>query len=183
MRTPLNGILGVLDLLKTTRLDAQQSRYVQVASASGEILLEHVNDALDITRIEAGVMSLSPEVFSLQSTVSRVTDVLRTLAEEKNLTLTVNFDPTMKRSFFADGVRVNQILTNLIGNAIKFTDEGEIIVEVTGIHGPKKTEARISVIDTGPGIEQNEQEAIFDFVALAQRVAKKGATDSLINLS
>ena len=180
MRTPLNGILGVLDLLKTTNLDSRQSRYVQVAAASGEILLEHVNEALDITRIETGVMSLTPEVFSLKATVSRVADVLRTLASEKNLTLDVEFDPAMDRSFFADGVRVNQILTNLIGNAIKFTEKGGIVVSVTGIHGPKQTDAVIKVTDTGPGIDEEKLEDIFeDFVALARPTGRQKRGDGL----
>lgn len=180
MRTPLNGILGVLDLLETTKLNSQQSRYVQVAAASSEILLEHINEALDITRIETGVMSLTPEAFSLRSTVVRVTDVLRTLASEKNLTLTVEFDPTMDRSFFADGVRINQVLTNVIGNAIKFTKTGGITVSVTGIHGPDQTDATISVTDTGPGIHEDKFEDIFeDFVALAQPTGRQKRGDGL----
>lgn len=180
MRTPLNGILGVLDLLKTTTLDPRQARYVQVAAASGEILLEHVNEALDITRIEAGVMSLAPEVFSLKSTVMRVVDVLRTLAEEKGLTLDVEYDPGMDRHFFADAVRVNQLLTNLIGNAIKFTETGGILVRVAGIHQPLRTNATISVTDTGSGIPEEKLEDIFeDFVALAQPSGRQRRGDGL----
>ena len=180
MRTPLNGILGVLDLLETTDLDGQQARYVQVAAASGEILLEHVNEALDITRIESGVMSLTPEVFSLKAMVLRVADVLRTLASEKDLILTVDFDPSMDRLFFADGARVNQILTNLIGNAIKFTETGGITISVTGIHGPKQSDINLSVTDTGPGIQEEKLEDIFeDFVALAQATGRQRRGDGL----
>ncbi|WP_368184372.1 ATP-binding protein [Aestuariibius sp. HNIBRBA575] len=180
MRTPLNGILGVLDLLKTTKLDKQQDRYVQVAAASGEILLEHINEALDITRIETGVMSLSPERFSLRQTVNRVADVLRTLATEKGLTLQVDFDPGMDRDFKADPVRVNQILTNLIGNAIKFTKTGGITLKVAGIHGPETTEATIVVTDTGPGIADENIEDIFqDFVALARPSGRQSRGDGL----
>ena len=180
MRTPLNGILGVLDLLKTTDLDSRQSRYVQVAAASGEILLEHVNEALDIARIEAGVMSLTPEVFSLRATVFRIADVLRTLAAEKELALKVDFDPAMDREFYADGVRVNQILTNIIGNAIKFTEVGSIVVRVSGIHSPERTNVTISVTDTGPGIREEQLEDIFgDFVALAQPTGRQRRGDGL----
>ena len=180
MRTPLNGILGVLDLLGTTDLNPRQSRYVQVAVASGEILLEHVNEALDITRIETGVMTLTPEVFSLRSAVGRVTDVLRPLAAEKGLTLEVGFPASMDREFFADSARLNQILTNLIGNAVKFTETGGIRVIVSGIHGPEQTEATISVEDTGPGIAGENLEDIFgDFVALARASGRQSRGDGL----
>ncbi|MGR3636411.1 MAG: response regulator [Shimia sp.] len=180
MRTPLNGILGVLDLLKTTHLDKKQERFVQVAAASSEILLENVNEALDITRIESGVMSLSPEVFSLCDTVQRVADVLRTLATEKGLTLNVEIDASMTEDFWGDGGRINQILTNLIGNAIKFTDQGGVTVSVDGIHGPNETMARIQVLDTGSGIPEDKFEAIFeDFVALARSEGRQSRGDGL----
>ncbi|WP_270728287.1 hybrid sensor histidine kinase/response regulator [Shimia sp. Alg240-R146] len=180
MRTPLNGILGVLDLLKTTHLDKKQERFVQVAAASSEILLENVNEALDITRIESGVMSLSPEVFSLRDTVQRVADVLRTLATEKGLTLHVEIDASMTGDFWGDGGRINQILTNLIGNAIKFTDQGGVTVTVNGIHGPNETMARIQVLDTGSGIPEDKFEAIFeDFVALARSEGRQSRGDGL----
>ncbi|WP_054001368.1 hybrid sensor histidine kinase/response regulator [Shimia sp. SK013] len=180
MRTPLNGILGVLDLLKTTPLDKKQQRFVQVAAASGEILLENVNEALDITRIESGVMSLSPDEFSLRATVQRVADVLRTLADEKGLSLEVDIDTSMNGSFFGDGSRINQILTNLIGNAIKFTDEGGVTVAVEGIHGPETTLVRIKVRDTGNGIPADKFEAIFeDFVALARSEGRQNRGDGL----
>ncbi len=180
MRTPLNGILGVLDLLKTTALDKTQERFVEVAAASGEILLENVNEALDITRIESGVMSLSPTVFPLRATVFRVADVLRTLALEKGLTLVVDFDPSMDRLFHADGGRINQILTNLIGNAIKFTETGGITLEVRGIHGPDETVATFAVHDTGPGIPADRLEDIFaDFIALARSGGRQTRGDGL----
>ncbi len=180
MRTPLNGILGVLDLLKTTKLDKKQERFVQVAAASGEILLENVNEALDIARIEAGVMSLAPEVFSLRGTVRRVADVLRTLAEEKALSLEVEIDSSMNHDFLGDGGRINQILTNLIGNAIKFTEAGVITISLDGIHGPDETVARITVRDTGTGIPADQHEAIFeDFVALARSEGRQNRGDGL----
>lgn len=180
MRTPLNGILGVLDLLKTTRLTKKQDRFVHIAAASGEILLEHVNEALDITRVETGAMSLTPDVFSMTELVTRVTDILRPLAHEKNLGLNVDIDANMDRSFFADAGRFNQILTNLIGNAIKFTDDGDITVKVTGIHGPETTQAKIEVIDSGQGIPKERLDDIFeDFVALAASGGRQNRGDGL----
>jgi PAS domain S-box-containing protein len=168
MRTPLNGVLGVLDLLRTTGLNDQQERYVGVAAASGEILLEHVNEALDITRIEVGAMALTPVPFALKPMVRDVVDVLAPLAHEKGVSLEMAFDPAMDLHFKADGGRIGQIVTNLIGNAIKFTETGHILVTVSGIHGADVTSASVTVTDTGRGIPADHHEDIFeDFVALA----------------
>lgn len=180
MRTPLNGILGVLDLLRQTKLNKQQDRYARVASASGEILLEHVNEALDITRIEMGSMQLSRYRFELRGIVANVTDVLVPLAQEKNLDLSLLFDAGMDRAFDGDGGRIGQMLTNLIGNAIKFTDTGRIGVNVSGIHGADQTILTIEVSDSGRGIPADKLEDIFeDFVALAHSEGRQVRGDGL----
>jgi PAS domain S-box-containing protein len=180
MRTPLNGILGVLDLLRTSKLNDQQQHYIRVAAASSEILLEQVNEALDITRIEMGSMTLSPHPFAMVPSIERVVDVLSPLAQEKGLSLQLDMDQGMDRSFFGDDARIGQILTNLLGNAIKFTDSGSVTVKVTGIHGPKATEATIAVRDTGGGIPKDRLEDIFeDFVVLAHSVGRQNRGDGL----
>lgn len=180
MRTPLNGILGVLDLLGTTDLDGKQRNYIRVAAASSEILLEQVNEALDIARIEMGSMTLSPQPFALAPVIDRVVDVLNPLAQEKGLELKLDFDPGMARSFLGDGTRIGQILTNLLGNAIKFTDKGSVTVKISGIHGSEATEATIAVHDTGGGIPEDRLEDIFeDFVALAHSVGRQNRGDGL----
>ncbi|KAJ55100.1 hypothetical protein ACMU_15200 [Actibacterium mucosum KCTC 23349] len=180
MRTPLNGILGVLDLLKTTPLSPQQSRYAQIATASGEILLEHVNEALDITRIESGALAMSPSTFQLSSLVHEVVDVLEPLAQEKGLRLSLEIDPAMNRPFRADANRLRQILTNLVGNAIKFTDTGAIGVMVTGVNGPQTTALKIEVQDTGPGISPEDHDLIFqDFTSLADGAGRQTRSDGL----
>ncbi len=180
MRTPLNGILGVLDLMRQTRLTKQQDRYMRVASASGEILLEHVNEALDITRIEMGSMQLSPQPFEMRPAIESVCDVLTPLAQEKGLSLSLDFDPGMDRIFDGDGARIGQILTNLIGNAIKFTEDGQIVVSVSGIHGADLTNATITVSDTGRGIPEDRMEDVFeDFVALAHSEGRQARGDGL----
>lgn len=152
MRTPLNGILGVLDLMRQTKLNKKQERYARIASASGEILLEHVNEALDITRIELGSMQFLPQSFEMGSAVESIVDVLTPLAQEKNLTVTLDVEAGMGRVFEGDSGRIGQILTNLIGNAIKITDDGAIGVKVGGIHTANHTNATITVFDTGRGI-------------------------------
>ncbi|UWQ95175.1 response regulator [Rhodobacteraceae bacterium M385] len=180
MRTPLNGILGVLDLLRQTDLTQQQDRYARLASASGEILLEQVNEALDITRIEMGSMKLSPHPFEMRDAVKGLLDVLTPLAQEKNLSLQLQFEPGMDRTFDGDGGRISQILTNLIGNAIKFTDKGGIKVSVDGIHSADHTIATITVTDTGHGIPAEHLEDIFeDFVALAHSEGRQVRGDGL----
>ena len=162
MRTPLNGLLGVLDLLRTTRLSKRQERHIDVAAASGELLLEHVNEALDITRIESGALSITEQVFCVRETLERVVDVLEPLAQEKSLSLTFECDEDLKLKFIGDSGRISQIITNLVGNAIKFTEKGGIIVKVSGIHGVTHSLITIAVEDTGPGVPSEFQEKIFE---------------------
>ncbi len=180
MRTPLNGILGVLDLLKTTQLTPKQERYAQIATASSEILLEHTNEALDITRIETGTLQLTPQNFDLPELVRSLVDVLEPLAREKQLGLTLKIEEQVRMGFYADSNRVRQILTNLIGNAIKFTEDGRIGLKVSGIHGPVVSSVTFAVTDTGAGIALEHQEQVFeDFVALAHGEGRQTRGDGL----
>ncbi len=180
MRTPLNGILGVLDLLKTTALTQQQERYVQMATASGEILLEHTNEALDITRIETGSLQLAPQDFYLPEMVEPLVETLEPLAREKNLGMVLQIDASMRRGFIGDSNRIRQILTNLLGNAIKFTDTGHIALTVAGIHGQAVSSVSFTVTDTGAGIAPEHQEQVFDdFVALASGKGRQSRGDGL----
>ncbi|MEM6311822.1 MAG: response regulator [Pseudomonadota bacterium] len=180
MRTPLNGILGVLDLLKTTPMTEEQGRYAQIATSSSEVLLEHVNEALDITRIENGKLQLSYQDFDLADLMRGLMDVFEPLAQEKNLTCTLEIDAAMRQRFHGDSGRIRQILTNLIGNAIKFTDEGGVHLHVSGIHGPKSSSLRFEVRDTGVGIPEDKQEQVFDdFVALANSSGRQNRGDGL----
>ena len=115
MRTPLAGIIGVMDLLKTTKLTKKQDHYVQIATSSGEIMLEHINEALDITRIEGGALNLSPQEFNLPDLVRSLVEVLKPLANEKKLNLDLQIDKNIKTNFMGDSHRIRQILTNSIG--------------------------------------------------------------------
>ena len=180
MRTPLNGLLGVLDLLKTTKLSKKQSRFADIATASSEILLEQVNEALDITRIETGKIVLSPQKFCIEGLLSGLIDTLAPLAAEKGLALSLHVDEAVRFGFDADSGRIRQIVMNLVGNAIKFTEAGHIKVAVTGINGPETTALEIAVIDTGRGIEAQFHEQIFDdFVALADGDHRQRRGDGL----
>jgi len=180
MRTPLNGILGVLDLLKTTKLDDKQERYRQIAAASSEILLEHINEALDITRIETGTLVLTPQTFHLPQFVQSLIGVLDPLAREKQLDLSLSIDASMHMSFYGDSNRIRQILTNLIGNAIKFTETGSIMIDVTGIHGPETSSVKFTVTDTGTGIAAEDQDQIFEeLVMLSHGTGRQTRGDGL----
>ncbi|MEM8631906.1 MAG: ATP-binding protein [Pseudomonadota bacterium] len=180
MRTPLNGILGVLDLLRTTPLSKTQSRYIDVATGSGEVMLEQVNEALDITRIETGSLVLAPKPFDLVRKLTQITSMLEPLAKEKDLRLTLNIAPDMQGDFVGDENRIGQIITNLIGNAIKFTSEGEIVVDLSGAHSEDAARARIRVADTGRGIPEGQISAVFDdYVALSDAKGRLSRGDGL----
>ena len=132
MRTPLNGILGVLDLLRGTALSDRQRRYIDIASGSGDVLLRLINDALDITRIEAGAIALNPGRINLETVIGRVVEGLEPLAREKGIDIGFDSDPKMAGDYLGDGTRIRQIVTNLVGNAIKFTEDGRIEIRLEG---------------------------------------------------
>lgn len=180
MRTPLNGILGVLDLLTTTPLDEQQARYARIATSSSEILLEHVNEALDITRIEAGELQLTLQDFKLTDLMQGLVEVFDPLAKEKDLTIQLDIEPAMRGPYHGDAGRIRQILINLVGNAIKFTEDGGIILQVSGIHGAESSSLRFEVKDTGIGVPPDQQEQVFeDFFALARGEGRQARGDGL----
>ncbi|WP_415401806.1 ATP-binding protein [Tateyamaria sp. SN3-11] len=180
MRTPLNGILGVLDLLKTTPMDEQQARYARIATSSSEVLLEHVNEALDITRIETGELQLTFQDFALTDLMQELVDMFDPLAKEKNLSIRLDVEPAMRGPYHGDSGRIRQILTNLIGNAIKFTEDGGITLRVSGIHGPETSSLRFEVRDTGIGIPADQHEQVFeDFFAHARSEGRQARGDGL----
>ena len=180
MRTPLNGIMGVLDLLRTTKLSPKQDHYTKIASASSEILLEHVNEALDITRIETGTLQLTPQHFDLVALVRSVVDVLEPLAAEKRLSLALDLEDGVQMGFWGDSSRIRQILINLIGNAIKFTESGTVTLKITCIHGPATSSLKFAVTDTGAGIPAEDHERVFeDFIALAHGGGRHSRGDGL----
>ena len=168
MRTPLAGIVGVMDLLKTTKLTKKQDHYVQIATSSGEIMLEHINEALDTTRIEGGALELSPKEFNLPDLVRSLVEVLKPLANEKELDLGLKIDKNINLHFMGDSHRIRQILTNLLGNSIKFTNKGSIKLVINCSHGSDVSTLKFKIIDTGVGIAPENHEKIFeDFVAIS----------------
>ncbi len=163
IRTPMNGVIGTTGLLLETALNAQQRQYIEIIRSSGESLLAIINDILDISKIEAGMLSLEPGNFNLHMLVSEITDLLGPRSHEKGIELILRYLPGTPEFIVGDSGRIRQILINLIGNAIKFTDAGYILVNVTEQSGDEKTTALLfEVTDTGIGIPEDKQTYIFE---------------------
>ncbi len=164
LRTPMNGVLGFANLLLSSGLDAQQKDYAELIHSSGETLLALLNDILDFSKIEAGALELEVEDFSLASVVSNVVTLLGPQASAKRLDLSAYVDPSLPVKLRGDPGRLRQILLNLVGNAIKFTESGAVAVEVRQEERGDEEGCAItcSVIDTGIGIPKDKQECIFD---------------------
>ena len=163
IRTPMNGILGMSQLLLDTPLNEQQKHYVEVLFTSAESLLTLLNDILDLSKIEAGKLVLQPSPFNLLHCIHSVVNLLKGKAEEKNISLTHQWDETIPPFIEGDSIRIRQILLNLTGNAVKFTHQGNITM-VTKLEAKTETHVsfKILVEDTGIGIEPDRCEHIFD---------------------
>lgn len=162
IRTPMNGVLGMAELLLSTELDQKQSRYAKTIQKSGESLLSVINDVLDFSKIEAGHIDLEITEFSLGQLVEDTTSILSTSAHKKHVELTVALPSDIPNGCLGDQGRVRQVLTNLIGNAIKFTHTGEINVSVTETNRVNSDAVfRIEVTDTGIGIDPDKLQHIF----------------------
>jgi len=169
MRTPLAGIVGIMDLLKTTKLSQKQDRYVQIATSSSTVLLDHINEALNITRIDVGKLELSSQEFNLPELAETLVEVLEPLSNQKNLDLRLQLANNIESNFIGDSHRIRQILTNLLGNAIKFTDQGNVNFSITGSDGPETSFVDFIISDTGLGIAPENHQKIFEeFVAITQ---------------
>lgn len=163
IRTPMNSILGFTSLLKRTDLNSAQRVYVQNIHSSGENLLTLVNDILDLSKIEAGMMHLEETRFSLRSMVSSVGAMFTEKIKEKHLDFSVHIEKEVPDILCGDAVRLTQILVNLLSNAVKFTEHGQIEVNIHLVESTEKT-ARIKIVvkDTGIGIAKEKQQSVFE---------------------
>ncbi|MDR2756149.1 MAG: response regulator [Planctomycetaceae bacterium] len=162
MRTPLNGVIGISELLCATKLQPKQFEYAQLIKASGESLLFLINDILDFSKIEAGKFELSMSMFNLHTTLETVIGILASRAEEKQLELVVTFGRDVPKFVCGDEGRLRQILINLTGNALKFTDEGGVRIRVTTLErNDQQYNIQFEVIDTGIGIPIDKQDRLF----------------------
>lgn len=162
IRTPMNGILGMAELLSHSDVTDRQKEYLKVINNSASALLAIINDILDFSKIEAGAFDLDPVPFDLKSSISDVTSILSMKAQEKGLELIINYPTSMPSGFVGDAGRLRQVLTNLVGNALKFTDKGYITIDVS-VAEPRNNISivDIDVKDTGIGIAPEKLEGIF----------------------
>lgn len=162
LRTPLNGICGMTDLLVRTDLDPQQAGYAETVESSARALLTIVNDILDFSRMDAGKLELRKAPFDVHACVDETIRVMSTLAEEHALDLHVKYESSLPKVLKGDQVRLRQVMTNLIANAIKFTPEGHVHVDVSGRVLDQVATLRFTVTDTGIGIPEDQLDRVFD---------------------
>ncbi len=163
IRTPLNGIIGMTGLMLEAGLSKEQGEYAETVRSSSEHLLTLINGILDFSKIEAGKMTLDLLPFDLAVAISEVADLLATSAQKKGLELIVRYAPNTPRQVIGDPGRIRQLVTNLLGNAIKFTDSGYVMINVTcETKTRKQALIRVAVEDTGIGVSAEKLEQIFD---------------------
>lgn len=157
LRTPLNGVIGVVDLLAQTEQSAHQRELTSIIKASSDQLRRLIGDILDLARIEAGELALNLAPLSLVELIQDIADLAGLAAESKGVALQVRLDPALPSSVQGDALRLKQVLTNLVGNAVKFTQVGTITIEVSRSHDTY----RFAVTDTGIGFDVQQRETIF----------------------
>ena len=163
IRTPMNGVVGMADVLVDTGLSEEQRLYVDTIKNSGEALLVIINDVLDYSKIEAKRLELSPEPFDLEKSIHEVLMLSQSTARDKGIVLTADYGMFLPSCFVGDPGRIRQILTNLVGNAVKFTSSGSVAVRVTGetLKDGAQVNLQVVVEDTGIGIPENMIEHVF----------------------
>ena len=162
IRTPMNGVMGMAELLVKTELDAKQKTFADIIVKSGASLLTIINDILDFSKIDAGQMELDPAPFALSEAIEDVATLVSSKVAEKDLELVVRIDPQLPAMFVGDVGRIRQIVTNLMGNAVKFTEEGHVFIDVNGIVEDGMAKLKIAIQDTGIGIPEEKAARVFD---------------------
>jgi hypothetical protein len=162
IRTPMNGVVGMAELLCDTTLSPEQRLFAETIKSSGEALLVIINDILDYSKIEAERLTLYPEPFDLERTIHEVAMLLQPKARSKGLDLMIDFDMFLPTRFVGDPGRLRQVLTNLVGNAVKFTEKGHVLIRVVGLETePGRQQLHVTVEDTGIGIAGEHLDHIF----------------------
>ncbi len=163
IRTPMNGVIGMTGLLLETPLSREQREFAEVIRGSGEALLCIINDILDFSKIEAGKLTLEPVEFDLQDSVHEVAELLAKQAQDKGIELLVRYDVNCPRKIVADPGRVRQVILNLVGNAVKFTSVGHVLVDVSSKPSTRQDHVlvRVAITDTGIGIAPEKLSLLF----------------------
>ncbi|TIS56228.1 MAG: response regulator [Mesorhizobium sp.] len=162
IRTPMNGVLGMAELLAKTELNARQKTFTDVIVKSGNALLTIINDILDFSKINAGQLTLDPAPFRLSEAVEDVATLVSARVAEKNLELIVRVDPRLPAFVVGDAGRFRQIVTNLLGNAVKFTEKGHVLIDVGGEVVDGMVQLKVRVEDTGIGIPAEKLQNVFE---------------------
>jgi PAS domain S-box-containing protein len=162
IRTPMNGVLGMAELLAKSDLDPKQKTFTEIIVKSGNALLTIINDILDFSKIDAGQLVLDPAPFNLSEAIEDVATLVSTGAKEKDLELITRVAPNLQDLFVGDVGRIRQIITNLVGNAVKFTDAGHVLIDAAGETVDSLANLRIAVTDTGIGIPPDKMKIIFE---------------------
>jgi len=162
LRTPMNGVLGMIQLMMDTDLSPEQKDFAETIQISAQSLLTIINDILDFSKIEAGKMIIEPVEFDLRRQVEEIAGLLVEKAEKKGIDFLAWYEPDVPQYLIGDGGRIGQIITNLAGNAIKFTETGHVLIRVEASHADDKATMKILIEDTGIGIPQKKLDHIFD---------------------
>jgi PAS domain S-box-containing protein len=162
IRTPMNGILGMAELLKNSDITERQREFVSVINNSASALLNIINDILDFSKIEAGAFEIDPTPFNFKSSINDVTSLMRTAAQQKGIELIINYPSNLPSHFIGDVGRLRQVVTNLVGNAVKFTESGHITIDVAVETSRNIAVCTLDVKDTGIGISPEKMSRIFE---------------------
>ncbi|MEA3370347.1 MAG: ATP-binding protein [Campylobacterota bacterium] len=180
IRTPLNAILGFVNLLQEEDISKKHKNYLDIILSSGENLLSIINDILDFSKLRSGEFTIEPKIFSLHEELSHTMELFVASANSKEITITSFIDPIIPRELYGDALRIKQILSNFLSNAIKFTPIGGVISVDASCH---ERTLKVSVKDTGIGIEEEDIKSIFTAFAQAQYSEQKNSDGTGLGLS
>jgi len=162
IRTPMNGIIGMTDLTLMTELREEQRDYLTIVKSSTSLLLRVLNDILDYSKIEAGKMDLESEIFNIRETINEVVDLFAVAAKQKKLYIKIHIDDNIPQKLIGDSVRLRQILSNLVGNSVKFTFSGGVTINIFPmLRQDKNLVLKFNVVDTGIGIPEDKIDKLF----------------------